>query len=131
MCLSDGGDAVNVIGGGTKLLFCEGEPQSLDFRLLNGLLRGRPPTTLIVPSGGKQGLRSFIRGRLAGYSSPLPYVVFRDRDFDVEPPIDVTLISPQPDGTMFLTYRAAVKNYLLDATLIDSYWTTLSEKARR
>jgi len=32
---------------------------------------------------------------------------------------------------MFLTYRAAVENYLLDAALIDSYWTTLSENARR
>lgn len=120
---------MNVIGGGTKLLFCEGEPQSLDYRLLSSLLRDRPPTTLIVPLGGKQGLRSFIRGRLAGYTNPPPYVAFRDRDFDVEPPDDVTLISPQPDRPIYLTYRAAIENYLLDATVIDRYWTTLSKNA--
>ncbi len=120
---------MNVTGGGTKLLFCEGEPASLDYRLLSRLLRGRPPTTLIVPSGGKQGLRSFIRGRLEGYSTPPSYVAFRDRDFDAEPPAAVALISPLPGRPVFLTHRAAIENYLLDAALIDSYWTTLSQSA--
>lgn len=120
---------MNVTGGDTKLLFCEGEPHSLDYRLLSRLLRGKPPTTLIVPSGGKQGLRSFIRGRLAGYPSPPRYLAFRDRDFDVEPSVNVVLIAPQPDKPVFFTHRAAVENYLLDATLIDSYWTALSQDA--
>ena len=120
---------MSVIGGDTMLVFCEGEPQSLDSRLLSSLLRGRPPTPLIVPLGGKQGLRSFIRGRLTGYSSPPPYVAFRDRDFDVEPPDEVGLISPQPDRPIYLTYRAAIENYLLDATVIDRYWTGHSQDA--
>lgn len=120
---------MNVIGGGTKLIFCEGAPQSLDNRLLSSLLRDLPPTTLIVPLGGKQGLRSFIRGRLAGYSIPPPYIAFRDRDFDVEPPHDVTLIIPQPDRPIYLTYRAAIENYLLDAAMIDKYWSTHKENA--
>ena len=120
---------MNVTGGGTKLVFCEGEPQSLDYRLLNGLLRDRPPATLVVPSGGKQGLRAFIRGRLTGYQNPPRYVAFRDRDFDVEPPASIALIRPYPDRSIFLSYRAAVENYLIDAALIDGYWNEHSNSA--
>ncbi|NLS93151.1 MAG: DUF4435 domain-containing protein [Planctomycetaceae bacterium] len=120
---------MNVTGRGTKLLFCEGEPDSLDYRLLSRLLRGKPPTILVVPSGGKQGLRSFIRGRLAGYQSPPPYLAFRDRDFDVEPSADVLLIAPHQGKPLFHTHRAAIENYLLDADLIDNYWTTLAQNA--
>lgn len=120
---------MNVIGGTTKLLFCEGEPWSLDYRLLSRLLQGKPPICVIVPSGGKQGLRSFIRGRIAGYPSSPTYLAFRDRDFDAEPPATVELIAPQPNKPVFFTHRAAIENYLLDPTLIDRYWMNLSQNA--
>jgi len=118
---------MNVTGHDTKLLFCEGGSRSLDYRLLSRLLHGKTPTTVVVPSGGKQGLRSFIRGRLAGYRSPPPYLVFRDRDFDEEPPSEIALIRPRPNRPVFFTYRSAVENYLLDATLIDRYWRRFSQ----
>lgn len=113
---------MNVTGGGTKLLFCEGEPDSLDRSLLNRVLIGKSPSGVIVASGGKQRLRAFIDGRLSVYRDEPEYIAFRDRDFDVEPPDNVSLI-PLPGGkAIFLSHRTAIENYLLDAKLIHRYW---------
>ena len=43
------------------------------------------------------------------------YIVFRDRDFDEEPSSTIGLIRLRD---YFLTHRACVENYFLDADLI-------------
>lgn len=75
-----------------------------------------------IPAGGKRGLRAFVQGRLSTYLTPPEYVVFQDRDFDREPPGEAALIPLQAANPVFLSYRAAVENYLLDAGLIHRYW---------
>lgn len=84
---------MTVIGAGL-LLFCEGDANSLDRLLLNRLLEDKPPHVTIVPGGGKHQLRAFARGRLAAENSSVAYLVFRDRDLDEQPPIEVSLIRP-------------------------------------
>ena len=115
---------MNVMGPGTKLLFCEGDPGSYDYGLLSRLLVGRSPSSAIAPLGGKQGIRSFVRGRLSAYPDQKQpdYVVFRDRDFDAEPPPSEVLIPLYQDRPVFLSHRAAVENYLLNSALIHQYW---------
>ena len=46
--------------------------------------------------------------------------MLRDRDFDAIPTSDPKLI--QLRKRIYLTHRACIENYLLDAKLIDAYW---------
>ena len=103
-------------------LFCEGKPKSLDALLLNSLLLGRADVQ-IVPVGGKYGMRAFIEGRLSDYETPPSFIGFRDRDFDKEPPEDISLIRERESGKpIWLTHRACAESYLLDGALIHEYW---------
>jgi hypothetical protein len=123
---------VSVVSG--KFIFCEGKENSLDIRLLNRILERIPAERVtIVPSGGKFSFSVFISGYLSSTNlititnkrmpevsnSNKRYIVFRDRDFDQEPSSTIGLIRLRD---YFLTHRACVENYFLDADLIDSYW---------
>ncbi len=121
---------MSVLSGGTKLVFCEGPPDpneqaSFDKVLLNRMLHGKPPNTVIVPAGGKHQLRAFIQGRLARENAggiSANYLAFRDRDFDAEPNAEVSLIQFRSGESIYMSHRAAVENYLLDVSLIHRYW---------
>ena len=123
---------MSVVSG--KFIFCEGKENSLDIRLLNRILERIPAERVtIVPSGGKFSFSVFISGYLSSTNlititnkrmpevsnSNKRYIVFRDRDFDQEPSSTIGLIRLRD---YFLTHRACVENYFLDADLIDSYW---------
>ncbi len=120
---------MSVVGSGSKLLFCEGKPNSLDVEIFKRLVV--TPTT-IIPAGGKRGLGAFAEGRLSSLKEVdrPPYFVVRDRDFDAEPPSSsIQMIAPFVNKPVFLTYRACIENYLLDASLIDSYWSENYEQS--
>jgi hypothetical protein len=112
----------SVIDPALMVIFCEGRPGSLDDLLLSHIL----PIggALIKPVGGKRGMRAFIEGHLTSYSeaSRPAYLGFRDRDFDVEPPGHPELIRLRGEKTIWLTHRAAIENYFIDADLIWQYW---------
>ena len=91
-------------------------------RLLNRLLHGKPPTTVIQPAGGKYQLRDFMRGRLAVETTAPNYLAFRDRDFDAEPPPQTALIQFRSGEPIYMSHRAAIENYLIDSALIHRYW---------
>lgn len=118
---------MSVLAPTARVLFCEGKPQSLDAALLNRLVEGNATMPTIVPVGGKYGLKSFASGWRAGGKSPGNQIAFRDRDFDAEPGIEIQLIE-EPNGgptsslKVYLTHRAAIETYLLDADLIHQYW---------
>jgi len=80
---------------------------------------------LIKPVGGKYGMRAFIEGYLGSYpdESQPGYLGFRDRDFDVEPSENPALSRLPGEKPIWLTYRAAVENYFIDADLLRRYWT--------
>jgi hypothetical protein len=111
-----------VLAPSSKIIFCEGRPESLDDLLLGHIVPlGQ---VLVQPVGGKYGLRAFIEGYLGSYRGAQPhYVGFRDRDFDVEPPERSELIRLPGEKPIWLSYRAAIENYLIDADLLWQYWT--------
>lgn len=119
-----------------KIIFCEGKPDSLDYGLLQTIIgqlsMATPPT--IVPAGSKFTFSIFAEGYFSrdivvGQAKPATqqrYLIFRDRDFDAIPSQTVQLLRLPTQlvrPPMFLTHRAAIENYLLDAVLIDQYWT--------
>jgi hypothetical protein len=105
------------------IVFCEGQPGSLDNLLLAHLL----PIGYaeVKPLGGKHGMRAYIEGYLDTYPADAQpsYLGFRDRDFDAEPPKQPQLIRLHGEKPIWLSYRATVENYLVDADLIRQYWT--------
>lgn len=110
-----------VIDPASRIIFCEGRPGSLDDLLLGHLVPvGR---VLIKPVGGKHGMRAFIEGYLGSYPGAQPdYLGFRDRNFDVEPPERPQLIRLPGEKPIWLSHRAAIENYLIDADLLRQYW---------
>ncbi|WP_238361068.1 hypothetical protein [Iningainema tapete] len=106
---------MSVVSG--KVIFCEGKQTSLDFRLLNrvveNLLIDKPT---IVPSGSKFTFSIFTQGYFSReQATNQRYIIFRDRDFDAQPTDNIELIQLK---SMFLTHRACVENYLLNADLL-------------
>ena len=113
---------MSVVSG--KIVFCEGIPTSLDSLLLNRLLdKISGERVTIVGSGGKFTFSVFATGYFAQRGTAnQPYLVFRDRDFDRRPSGNIQLLE-FGRLPMFLTHRACIENYLLDAALIHAYWT--------
>lgn len=109
-----------VTGSGTRVIFCEGKPESLDFALVRRLV---PSGWLIRPAGGKRGFNAFIEGYLSGLSQEPSYVAFRDRDFDEKPPGDQRLIPTEGAKPIYLSFRACLESYVLDPGLLHDYWT--------
>ncbi|MBD2311635.1 DUF4435 domain-containing protein [Desertifilum sp. FACHB-1129] len=113
---------MSVVSSG-KVIFCEGTQRSLDIQLLERVLEEIPterPT--IVSSGSKFTFSIFAQGYFFPNETPREgYLVFRDRDFDAKPPDSAQLIQLS-NQRIWLTYRACVENYLIDAELIDTYW---------
>jgi len=110
---------------GKESRFCEGKESSLDYRLLKekivyGISGNRPA---IVSVGGKFNLRPFADGYFSGRKEKKQqYVVFRDRDFDIQPTNDIKLLRPDERKPVFLTHRTCIENYLLEPDLIDYCW---------
>jgi hypothetical protein len=118
---------MSVVSSG-KIIFCEGKPSSLDYKLLDRVvdsLQGDRCT--IVPAGSKFGFSTFAEGYFSGKRAVnQKYIVFRDRDFDVKPTPNCGLLqldNRSGNKPMDLSYRTCVENYLLDADLIHTYWT--------
>jgi hypothetical protein len=123
---------VSVVSGG-KTIFCEGQPTSLDYKLLDKLVEGIPgDKCTIVPAGSKFTFSIFAEGYFSGNKVlNQKYIVFRDRDFDVKPTANCQLLqlgNRLGNRAIALTYRACVENYLLDANLIHNYWKAKYEE---
>jgi hypothetical protein len=115
---------MSVVSSG-KIIFCEGKPSSLDYKLLDRLVDGDRCT--IVPAGSKFTFSIFAEGYFSGNKAVnQKYIVFRDRDFDVQPTANCRLLqlgNKFGNKSIALSYRTCVENYLLDANLIHTYWT--------
>lgn len=105
---------------GATLLFCEGEPTSLDHALLSYLPYRTSPR--LIPAGGKQGIPSFVSGALSGRPEEPPYLVFRDRDLDAEPPQQPQLVQLHPTKPIYSGYRSCIESYFLSGTVMVTYW---------
>lgn len=112
----------SVITRSKLIVFCEGREGGLDAMFLHQIIpTGRAQ---IKPVGGKDAMRAFIEGHLAGYTgTPPKYIGFRDRDLDVEPPDTPQLIRLPGAKPIWMTYRACLENYFIDAQLLHHYWS--------
>ncbi|MGB8691699.1 MAG: hypothetical protein WCD53_30855 [Microcoleus sp.] len=118
---------MSVVSSG-KIIFCEGKPSSLDYRLLNRVVDSLPgDRCTIVPVGSKFAFSTFADGYFSrNRAVNQKYIVFRDRDFDVQPTPNCGLLqldNRSGNKPVALSYRTCVENYLLDADLIHTYWT--------
>lgn len=112
-------------------VFCEGV---LDEILLQRVIVGSSTIT-VKPIGSKDGFTHRIEGYLSGTgktdTSQTTYIALRDRDFDHHDiPSKCQLIERDKKGKpvnqwVFLTYRACIESYLIDAELIHRYWDHL------
>ena len=110
---------------GQKTIFCEGKQNSLDYKLLNRVIKGIGHKCTIVPAGSKFTFSVFASGYFSQVKSTNQrYIVFRDRDFDAKPNSKVQLVPlyDRASNKVFLSYRACIENYLLDANLLHNYW---------
>lgn len=104
-------------------IFCEGTKDSLDRRLLNRVVPVASMDSRIKPIGGKQGMLAFIEGYLASSkNSQAHYLVFRDRDFNVEPPDTPQLIRLHEEKPIWMSYRTCIESYFVDSQLLYKYW---------
>ena len=118
---------MSVVSSG-RTIFCEGKQSSLDYELLSRLVEDiSSDRCTIIPAGSKFTFSIFAQG----YFFPdevvsQRYIVFRDRDFDVQPTSTIQLLqlgNRLGNRTIALTYRSCIENYLLDPDLIHTYWT--------
>lgn len=116
---------MTVVGAGSPIVFCEGGPGSVDIRLVSLLVES--PAVLVVPAHGKRGIRAFAQGYRASESHDTSHIIFRDRDFDAEPESDQALLECR--GHMYLTGRACVESYMLDARLLFDYGSQVGHAA--
>ncbi|VXD16300.1 conserved hypothetical protein [Planktothrix serta PCC 8927] len=113
---------MSVVSGG-KIIFCEGKDTSLDYQLLSKIIADISGFNTIVPVGGKFNFSLFSQGYFARYETiNQPYIFFSDRDFDVKPTSNIQLLLFANNQSRFLSYRACIENYFLDADLIHNYW---------
>lgn len=105
------------------IIFCEGDANSPDSLLLNQIFLGEEHKPSIQGGAGKFGLTNFA----AGYLLTTPakkqkYIMFRDRDFDIQPSPEPKLLQLNRPKSLFLTHRACMENYFLNADFIHNYW---------
>lgn len=131
---------MSVVSGG-RIIFCEGTETSLDSQLINQILTGiAGEKYTIISVGGKFNVSTFVRGYFSrnrgintrnqeintrNQATNPNYLIFRDRDFDVVPTNNIQLLQiaqSRGQSSTFLTHRACIENYLLDADLIHRYW---------
>jgi len=114
----------------SKIVFCGGKPHGLDYLLLTQALP--LGEVRIRPVGGKFGLLAYIQGYLATYplGTQPTCIAFRDRDFDAEPPQTPELIPLREGRPLWMSHRAAIENYLIDADLLRQYWTERQDTPR-
>lgn len=114
---------MSVISGG-KTVFCEGKSNSLDYRILYRIVENLSEKITIVPSGSKFTFSIFAGGYFsANRQNNQKYLVFRDRDFDIRPTTEIKLLQFSNIKQGFLSHRACIENYLLNAELIHHYWS--------
>ncbi|MCT7971945.1 DUF4435 domain-containing protein [Laspinema olomoucense] len=114
---------MSVVSGG-RIIFCEGKETSLDSQLIDQILTGiAGEKYTIIPVGGKFNVSVFVNGYFSrNRGIDQKYLIFRDRDFDVSPTDNSQLLEIPQSRSTFLTHRACIENYLLDADLIHRYW---------
>jgi hypothetical protein len=103
-----------------KIIFCEGEQNSIDRLFINKYIATNNNT--IKPIGTKNDISGFLKG----YNSAVKttnYILIRDRDFDFEPNETYKgLIQIPKKINVFATYRASIESYFINATLLHKYF---------
>lgn len=126
-----------------KVIFCEG---NLDLDVLKKVTENQSNSVTIVACGGKFSFSLFIQAYFSidknkndennekqnneeNQKTAKNYIIFRDRDFDIDPTSEIQLLQIDKLGDRaFLSHRTCIENYLLDPELIHQYWITKYEE---
>jgi hypothetical protein len=109
----------------TRIVFCEGIDKGSDVLLLARLLKPEPAGAfrlLIHPMGGKDAARRYVQGYARGNRN---WVVFRDRDLDLQPDEAGRLrVFDHPERKIeqvYLTGLSCLESYFLNPDLVMEY----------
>jgi predicted ATPase len=115
------GQSIGVISLGKKLVLIEGAESSLDKQTYGAILRSRFPEFILVPSGGKDTIRSFAEVRdniLDKTIWGVDFFLLCDRD--AANSLGRAAIASAQSSRIKLLPRYHLENYFLDATILAS-----------
>lgn len=120
------GHSVGVVALGRRLVLIEGTSASLDKQTYGLLLKNRFPELVLVPSGGKDLIRSFaqvLQSVLEKSIWGVDFFMLCDRDAaDQE---EIQNIETGANGRLRFLRRYHLENYFLDSTVISRMFANL------
>ena len=114
------GQSIGIVSLGKKVVLIEGEHGSLDKQTYGAILKGRFPSLVLVPSGGKGLIRSFdtILERVIEKSIwGVQFFMLCDRDA-VPSGTDTNAFEQAANGRVKVLRRYHIENYFLDSNII-------------
>jgi hypothetical protein len=118
------GHSIGIIALGRKIVLIEGEHSSLDKDVYGSITRGRYPSLVLVPSGGKHVIQSFDALQENVLSKSIwgvEFFMLCDRD---SAPAGADQVGQVPGGRFRVLGRCHLENYFLDEIV----WAEAFEK---
>ncbi len=120
------GQSIGIVALGRRLVLIEGTTSSLDKQTYGFLLKNRFPGLVLVPTGGKDLIRSFgqiVENVLEKAIWGVDFFMLCDRDSaDTE---DIAKLELETKGRLRFLGKYHLENYFLDATVISQMFEDL------
>jgi predicted ATPase len=113
------GQSIGIVALGKRLVLIEGATSSLDKQTYGFLLKNRFPGLVLVPTGGKELIRSFgqiVENVLDKAIWGVDFFMLCDRDSADSS--DVVRLQKETNGRLRFLNRYHLENYFLDANII-------------
>lgn len=124
------GQSIGIVALGRRLVLIEGTTSSLDKQTYGLLLKNRYPGLVLVPTGGKELIRSFgqiVENVLDKAIWGVDFFMLCDRDAaDVE---DVSRLQKEAKGRLRFLTKYHLENYFLDGRVIAQMFQDLEPEA--
>lgn len=124
------GQSIGIVALGRRLVLIEGTTSSLDKQTYGSILKNRFPGLVLVPTGGKDLIRSFgqiIENVLEKAIWGVDFFMLCDMDAaDAE---DIAKLQQETNGRLRFLGKYHLENYFLDATVIARMFEDLEPEA--
>jgi predicted ATPase len=120
------GQSIGVVSLGRRLVLIEGSNSSLDKQTYGLMLKNRFPTLVLVPTGGRDLIRSFgqiVRDVLDQAIWGVDFFMLCDRD--AADGAEIETLEEGANGRLRFLKRYHLENYFLDAAVISSMFADL------
>lgn len=122
------GQSIGIVSLGKKLVLIEGDHGSLDKETYGAILKGRYPDLVLVPTGGKDTIKSFnhlIETVLSRSVWGVDFFMLSDRDAATT--AQAAAANAVPLSRIRVLSRYHLENYFLDETTIAQVFSTMEE----